>query len=123
MKAIVALAALFLATPALAEEAGRKPAAPAKASAAAAREASTGVATGRRQHEPIPLKSKDGKKHFEVTVEGVTARIRYAHGADGPAARVPDGKLLLEGDIEVVVKDGVLIEGADRIGIAPLPSP
>lgn len=105
-------------------EASAAPSAPPSATAKAGRDAASGLATGRRQHSPLRLDAKDGKKHFEVTIDAAgLAQIRSIDGAGGPAAAVPDGRLLLKGDLEIAVKGGVVIEGAERIGIAPLPSP
>lgn len=126
--------ALVCVSPALAADPVKRerPAAPATAEPADAtkagvkspRDASSGIATGRRQHEPIRLEAKDSKKHFEVTVDAAgLARISAIDGAGGPAGVVPDGRLLLKGDVLITVKGGVVIEGAERIGIAPLPSP
>jgi hypothetical protein len=129
---LVALTALTLTAAAQAAEPqkGRTPPSAEPAGAAAhtivsPRDPASGQATGKRTHKPIRLASKDGKKTFEITVDAAgAAQIRLAAGADGPAAGpVPDGKLLLKDGIEIVVKGGVVIEGGERIGIAPLPSP
>lgn len=89
------------------------------------RDPASGLATGQRMHKPFRIASKDGRQTYEVTVDAAgAAQIRLAAGADGPAAgAVPDGKLLLKGGVEVTVKGGVVIDGVERIGIAPLPSP
>jgi hypothetical protein len=89
------------------------------------RDPASGLPTGQRMHKPFRIAAKDGKQFYEVTVDAAgVAQIRLAAGADGPAAGpAPDGKLLLKGGVEVTVKGGVVIDGAERIGIAPLPSP
>lgn len=132
--ALAALTALALTGAALAAEPpvkGRTPPAAEPAPATkdhtivSPRDSASGLPTGKRAHKPIRIASKDGKQTYEVTVDAAgAAQIRLAAGADGPAAgAVPDGKLALNGGVEVTVKGGVVIEGAERIGIAPLPSP
>jgi hypothetical protein len=123
---LVPLLTLALAQPALAAERtpAAKPSAPVEHKIVSPRDPASGQATGRRQHKPVQLKANDGKKVFEITYNAAgQLEIRLAAGADGPAARVPDGELLLEGALKILVKDGIVVEGGERIGIAPLPSP
>lgn len=88
------------------------------------RDPQSGLPTGQRMHKPFRVESKDGKTAYEVTPDAAgKLTIKLASGADGPAARVPDGEILLKGDLKIKVKDGLVIEGGERIGIAPLPSP
>ncbi|MCK6571690.1 hypothetical protein L6V77_11430 [Myxococcota bacterium] len=131
-RTVIAVALTVLCTPALAAE--RAPAEkPAPAPAASGkpgdkvvspRDPASGLATGKRQHKPVQLKAKDGKMIFEITPNAAgQLEIKLASGADGPAARVPDGELLLEGGLKIRVEAGFVVEGGERIGIAPLPSP